>query len=108
MKMSQRRKMWLQIAIAYGTPRTKRTSFQKSLTVAGLCNATAETIGFHSSRRMMLKISRALRIRTMYPHPLAHKKSRLYWWPLPDDASRIVFASLMAAMTDKEFRHLVR
>ena len=89
-----RKRAFLCAAEAFGTPYSKRTEKQKSLTMAGICDAIEE-LTYNNSIYFWA----------------ARFNGKGYWWSCggtTDDEQRSLFCSLMAALSDKEFEELAK
>jgi len=100
-----RRKAFLWAAKAFGTPRNKRTGWQKSLTSHGICRVLHLLINLEGSQ-WLGKLGTKMEIRNTYWWPIRGCVRGCEGWRANYDKQRSLFCYLMAALSDKEFRDL--
>ena len=84
------------VAKTFGTPEAERTERQRDLAGAGFCYAICELTGSNSIYRWA----------SIFRYQCG--MVGLWWWPhgTAHDTQRSLFCSLMAALSDEEFKEL--
>lgn len=108
--MTERQEMWLEIGEAFGTPRLNRVGTQGVIAATGLCNALKELDrkGGHEFQYGAAKLFAP--IITFSISGYEWYSAGGFWFECfseEEDAIRSVFACMMAAISDEDYKEMV-